>query len=375
MDERTMKSIGRRLVRWYGRNARALPWRSQPTPYRVWVSEVMLQQTAVSTVVPYFERWMQRWPSVEALARASERQVLALWEGLGYYGRARRLHQAARLLVAEHGGRLPREAAALRRLPGVGPYVAAAIRSFAFGEDEVALDANLVRVFMRLLGIEGTGAEAGVRRTVGRWAGAGLPRGRSANYNQALMDFGSMLCRPRAPRCGECFLRADCDAFRQGLQYDIPRPSPRRLKKIATAVAVLLRDGAVYLQQRPPEGLFASMWEFPGGKLEGGETPREALGRECREELGVECRPGRRLLSLTHYYTVFEVRLHAYLCPPPDGLPEDATHRWVKLEQTVEYPMPSASRQVVQKLLTTKNTENTKKDNEHGKKRKPNNGY
>ena len=351
-----MRSIGRRLVRWYGRNARELPWRGDPTPYRVWVSEVMLQQTAVATVVPYFERWVRRWPDVASLARASEREVLALWEGLGYYGRARRLHSAARLLVAEHGGELPRESAALRRLPGVGPYVAAAIRSFAFGEDEVALDANLARVFMRLLGFEGTGAEAGVRREVARWARVGLPRGRSADYNQALMDFGSGLCRPRAPRCGECFLRAHCEAFRRGMQYDIPRPSPRRLKKIETVVAVFLRDGAVYLQQRGAEGLFARMWEFPGGKLEEGETARAALVRECREELGVECAPGRRLLSLTHYYTVFEVRLHAYVCSPPEGLPEDATHGWVPLGELGDYPMPSANRQVVEKLLTTKDT-------------------
>ncbi len=345
-----MRNIGRRLVRWYGRNARALPWRSDPTPYRVWVSEVMLQQTAVTTVVPYFERWMRRWPDVASLARARERQVLALWEGMGYYGRARRLHAAARLVVAEHGGELPRETAALRKLPGVGPYVAAAVRSFAFGEDEVALDANLVRVFMRLLGIEGTGAEAVVRRRVGEWARVGLPRGRSADYNQALMDFGSALCRPRAPRCGECFLRTDCAAFRSGMQYDIPRPSPRRLKKIETAVAVFLRDGSVYLQQRGAEGLFARMWEFPGGKVEAGETPRAALVRECREELGVECAPGRRLLSLTHYYTVFEVRLHAYVCPVPEGLPEDTAHRWVALGGIGDYPMPSANRQVVRGL-------------------------
>ncbi len=354
-----MKAIGRRLVRWYGKNARELPWREEPTPYRVWVSEIMLQQTAVTTVVPYFERWMSRWPDVASLARASEREVLALWEGMGYYGRARRLHAAARALVAEHGGGVPRETAALRKLPGVGPYVAAAIRSFAFGEDEVALDANLVRVFMRLLGIEGTGAEADVRRTVGEWARVGLPRGRSADYNQALMDFGSLLCRPRTPRCGECFLRSQCEAFRLGTQYHIPRPSPRRLKKIETAVAVFLRDGAVYLQQRGPDGLFARMWEFPGGKVEEGETPHAALVRECREELGVECAPGRRLTSLTHYYTVFEVRLHAYVCAPPEGLPEDATHRWVGLGEVGEYPMPSASRQVVERLPNHDDTTST----------------
>ena len=354
-----MKKLGRRLVRWYGRHARTLPWRSDPSPYRVWVSEVMLQQTAVATVIPYFERWMRRFPDVGSLARADEREALSLWEGMGYYGRARRLWQAARRVEDEHGGAVPRSTAELRRLPGVGPYIAAAVRSFAFGEDEVALDANLVRVFMRLLGIGGTGAEAQVRREVARWAGIGMPRGRSADYNQALMDFGSLVCRPRAPRCGECFLRGECEAFRRGIQYDIPRPSPRRLRKIRAAVAVFVRGGAVYIQQRPPEGLFGGMWEFPGGKVEAGETPRKALQRECREELGVECARGRKLLSLTHYYTVFEVRLHAYVCPAPERLPVDATHRWVAVAEIGEYPMPSANRQVVQRLVHQYDTTST----------------
>jgi len=355
MDERTMRSIGRRLVRWYGRNGRDLPWRADPSPYRVWVSEVMLQQTSVTTVIPYFERWMRRLPDVAALAAAREREVLSLWEGMGYYGRARRLRQAARVIVEEHGGVVPRESAQLRRLPGIGPYIAAAIRSFAFGEDEVALDANLVRVLMRLLGLEGTGAEADVRREVVRQAAIGLPSGRSADYNQGLMDFGSLICRPRVPRCGQCFLRRDCEAFARGIQYDIPRPSPRRLKKISTAVAVFMRQGDVYIQKRPPEGLFGGMWEFPGGKVEEGETPRAALVRECREELGVECAPGRRLLALTHYYTVFEVRLHAYVCTAPEGLPEDATHRWVRPGELAEYPMPSANREIVRRCLAAKN--------------------
>ncbi len=350
MDDATAQRIARRLLGWYERHGRDLPWRRHPTPYRVWVSEVMLQQTVVATVIPYFERWMERFPDVESVARADEREVLAAWEGLGYYQRARRLHRAARRLMWEHEGRLPASEAALRRLPGVGPYIAAAILSIAFGQDVVALDANVVRVFMRLTATPGRGTEAGVRRRVRDRARAGLPPGRAAAYNQALMDFGSLVCRPRAPLCEECLLREECEAFRRGMQYDIPKPTRRKLTAIRTAVAVLVQDDRVYIQQRPTGGLFAGLWEFPGGKAHPDETPRQALRRECREELGVDCAPGRKLAELTHYYTVFQVRLHAFLCPPPEGLPLDSTHRWVPLEELDDYPMPSANRQVVQAL-------------------------
>lgn len=350
MDERTAREVGRRLVRWYARNARELPWRKNRTPYRVWVSEVMLQQTAVSTVVPYFRRWMRKWPGVKALARATEHEVLSAWEGMGYYGRARNLLKAARRIVDDCRGRMPSSREQLLGLPGIGPYIAGAIRSLAFGEDEVAVDANVVRVFMRLLALEGTGSGAAAQRRVRTQAALALPGGRAAEYNQALMDFGSVICRPRRPRCGECFLSDYCEAFRRGAQYDIPRPSRRSLRKIRTAVAVFLRDGEVYIQKRPPDGLFAGMWEFPGGKVRDGETPADALKRECREELGVDCRPGRKLIELTHYYTVFEVRLHAFLCAPPHGLPTDRTHRWVRLDELSDYPMPSANRRVLEQL-------------------------
>lgn len=350
MDAKTARQIGRRLLRWYGRNARQLPWRSRPTPYGVLVSEVMLQQTVVGTVVPYFQRWMERFPDMASLAAAEEGDVLALWEGMGYYRRAQRLHRAARLIAADHAGRVPSSRDELLRLPGVGPYIASAVRSIAFGEDDVAVDANVVRVFMRLLALEGSGSEAGARGLVEQWAAAAMPAGRAGEFNQALMDFGSLICRPRRPDCAACFLSLDCEAFRRGVQHDIPRRSRRKLKRIRTAVAVFVRGDEVYVQKRPDGGLFAGMWEFPGGKARPGEAPKDALRRECREELGVECRPGRKLVELTHGYTVFEVRLHAYVCPPPGGLPEDATHRWVAVEGLADYAMPSANRRVVQKL-------------------------
>ena len=350
MDARTAHLIGRRLLAWYGKSARDLPWRRSPTPYGVWVSEVMLQQTVVATVIPYFERWMARFPDVASLASADEREVLAAWEGLGYYRRALNLRRAARLVMEEQGGRVPSSRAALLNLPGVGPYIASAVRSLAFGEDEVALDANVARVFLRLFGLRAEAGDAAARQTVRRAAEQALPPGRSGDYNQALMDFGSLICRPRRPRCADCFLSDRCEAFRQGLQYDIPQRTARTLKRIRTVVAVFVRDGRVYIQKRPPGGLFEGMWEFPGGKVQGGETPRRALARECREELGASVTPGRKLAELTHYYTVFKVRLHAFICPVPDGLPVNRTHRWVRLRDLAKYPMPSANRRLVAKL-------------------------
>ncbi|MFO8006106.1 MAG: A/G-specific adenine glycosylase [Candidatus Brocadiia bacterium] len=350
MDEATLREIGRRLLRWYEQNRRELPWRDQPSPYRVWVSEVMLQQTAVATVIPYFERWMERFPDVASLAEASEREVLNLWEGMGYYARARRLREAARQVMECFDGQLPDGREELCSLPGIGPYIVDATLSLAFGRDVVALDANVARVMMRLLCIRGRAAEADVRRRVRRAAETSMPEGRSSAFNQALMDFGSMICRPRRPLCAECPLRDLCRARAEGAQYDIPAVRRRRLRKIRTAVAVFLREGEVYVQKRPPEGMFAGMWEFPGGKAREGESPAEAAVRECREELGVECAVGRELVGLTHYYTVFEVRLHAFLCPPPRGLPQDDAHRWVAVSELDEYPMPSANRQVVQAL-------------------------
>jgi A/G-specific adenine glycosylase len=293
---------------------------------------------------------MARWPDVRALAAATERQVLSAWEGLGYYGRARRLLAAARRIAGEHGGCVPSARRELLALPGVGPYIASAVRSLAFGADEVALDANVARVFMRLLAVEGAASDAPARRAAARSAEDGLPPGRSAQYNQAMMDFGSLVCRPRRPLCADCILRADCRACARGMQYDIPRPVRRSLKRISVAVAVFEARGRVYLQQRPAGGLFARMWELPGGKVGTRETPAEAVRRECREELGVECAVREELTELTHFYTVFAVRLHAFLCAPLSAPPEDAAHRWVPLAELGACPVPSATRRVLDRL-------------------------
>jgi A/G-specific adenine glycosylase len=345
-----LRTFTDRLFRWYEQHRRDLPWRRNPTPYRVWISEVMLQQTTVGAVRDRFEQWVDLFPDLHGIARATEQDVLAAWEGLGYYQRARRLHAAARRMEDQHGGRVPRKKKALLDLPGIGPYIASAVRSLAFGEDEVAIDANLRRVFMRLLALPGRPQDPQARREVRDAAERALRKGHSSRFNQALMDFGSLVCRSPSPDCGRCFAPDICRAFQQGLQEDIPERRRRTLEEIATAVAIFTRDSTAYIQRRPPEGLFAAMWEFPGGKVEEGESPAEAVVREIREELGVGCAVVEKLTEFVHYYTRFEVTLHAFLCSPAEEPPRDDEHRWVGMDVIADYPMPSANRKLVARL-------------------------
>ncbi len=345
-----MKEFAENLILWYEEQKRTLPWRDDPCPYSVWVSEVMLQQTTVPTVKGRFERWMERFPDLQSLAEASERDVLTEWEGLGYYQRASRLHAAARAVVEEHDGRIPSDENSLRKLPGIGPYIASAIRSLAFGVDVVAIDANICRVFMRLLAIDGRPGQSTVRRQVENSTLDILPSGDSSRFNQALMDFGSLICRPRAPQCGRCFANSNCKACELGLQDEIPRKRRKNIEEIDTAVAVFVCRSNVYIQQRPHGGLFGGMWEFPGGKIEDGENAADAVVREVEEELGVACCVTEKITSFVHFYTRFKVNLHAFMCLTAQELPCDEKHRWVEWGDAGEYPMPSASRKLIRIL-------------------------
>ncbi|MFO3796656.1 MAG: A/G-specific adenine glycosylase, partial [Anaerolineales bacterium] len=209
-------TLGEVLLEWYCRHRRELPWRGHVDAYAIWVAEVMLQQTRVEAVIPYFERWMRSFPNVAALAQASEKEVLRLWEGLGYYQRALNLQRAARLIVEQYGGELPRQVEALRRLPGIGPYTAAAIASFAFGMDEIALDGNLKRVLARLSDLDRPLDKKEAQKQLEHFAHQHLPKGRSAEFNQALMDLGAEICLPERPLCETCPLQAFCQAYQRG---------------------------------------------------------------------------------------------------------------------------------------------------------------
>jgi A/G-specific adenine glycosylase len=310
----------------------------------------MLQQTTVPAVVPYFRRWLGIFPDVRSLARAPLRRVLREWQGLGYYQRARNLHAAAGRIVREHRGEIPRDAPSLRRLPGFGPYTTAAVASLAFGAPLPVIDANVRRVLMRVLGIEGR-AEAKHDPVLLGFLEKVFTADRPGDFNQALMELGALVCRARNPQCLACPVRAACAAAREGRQEVIPAPRTLRLERVEAVVAVIERDGRYLLQQRGDKGLLAGLWEFPGGKVEPGEGLTAALRREAREELGVAVEQIRRLTTVRHAYTRFEVTLHAFSCRIRGEVPRSGPRRrWVSLRALRGYPLPSGSVKIVEFL-------------------------
>jgi A/G-specific adenine glycosylase len=317
----------------------------------------MLQQTRVETVIPYFERWMQRFPSIEALAKASTQDVLAAWEGLGYYGRARNLFKAAKLVVNEYHGRLPEEVQQLRKLPGVGRYTAAAIASLAFGRDEPTLDGNIRRVLARYFNVsEDARSKVGVDKL---WSLAAqyLPQGQAGDYNQALMELGAIVCTPKSPDCAGCPIEAGCQARMLGIQEQRPVlvPKPAIPHYVVTA-AVINREGRVLIACRPPHGLLGGMWEFPGGKQQEGEDLAQCLLREIHEELGAEIAVGDQVGVYRHAYTHFRVTLYAFRCILVRGEPqpiEAAEVRWVTPSELSQFPMGKIDRQISQTLVSS----------------------
>ena len=307
----------------------------------------MLQQTTVNAVIPYYKRWLKTFPDVRSLARASRQKVLKAWQGLGYYARARHLHAAAKIVVVEHGGRLPRDREIVRRLPGFGPYTTAAVLSLAFGKPLPVVDANVRRVVMRLALIRG---KAGSNKDAAVMAHilAVFPLKKPGAFNQAMMELGALVCKPKSPQCLLCPFSAFCEAYKAGEQEIIPATSKRSSRKIEAVVAVIERDGRYLIQKRPSSGLLADLWEFPGGKREKGETLEEALAREVREELGVDIRKARPLVTVRHAYTQYRVTLHAFACDivgKPKADPKRL--RWVARKDLRRYPFPSGTARIL----------------------------
>jgi A/G-specific adenine glycosylase len=322
----------------------------------VWISEIMLQQTRVETVIPYFHRWMQRFPTVQALAAASEQDVLQTWEGLGYYRRARNLYQAAREVITRFEGHLPTTRAELESLPGIGRYTAGAIASMAFGQDEPALDGNLRRVLARMFNLSMPLRSPQGQQTLEQLLEEHLPRGQAGDFNQAMMDLGATLCTPRAPDCARCPLAAVCQANQLGVQEARPVADERRqVPHYTVTAAVIQRDGQVLIAQRPAAGLLGGMWEFPDGKQEPEETLLACLEREILEELGVRVAVGAQFGVFRHAYTHFKVTLHAFYCTLGSEEPrpiEASGLRWVLPSELAGFPMGKIDRQISLHLST-----------------------
>ena len=344
------------LLTWYEENARSLPWRGTSDPYSVWVSEIMLQQTRVETVIPYFERWIERFPDIVSLADASQQEVLTYWEGLGYYSRARNLHRAAQIVVVDYDGELPEDVRSLQKLPGIGRYTAGAIASIAYGQNEAVLDGNVSRVYARYFNYDQPVKSSSSQRELWSLASENLPCGRAGEFNQALMDLGATICTPRDPGCGTCPLARSCQAFAAGLQHERPvgitkAPLPHH----TVTAAVIFRGDRVLITQRPQNGLLGGMWEFPGGKQQPGEDLASCLQREICEELGVEVEVGKQLGVYQHAYTHFKVTLHAFHCTLVNGREPEAVQvddmRWTVLDELQDFPMGKIDRQISRQLI------------------------
>ena len=348
------------LLRWYRLNRADLPWRRDPSPYHVWLAEVMLQQTQVESVIPYYRRFLAAFPTIADLAEAPLDAVLKCWEGLGYYSRARNLHRAARLLIAEYDGVLPSRVDALLELPGIGPYTAGAIASIAFGQRAPVLDGNVTRVFTRLLDLPDDISHSATRTKLWRIAAEWLPAQGAGEYNQALMELGQKVCRPQNPHCAVCPLRTNCSAFAAGTQAARPVRQKRAPTPHYDVTAGLVRDerDRLLIAQRPLEGLLGGLWEFPGGKREGRESLPDCLRRELREELAIEVEVGQRFAVVDHAFTHFKITLHAFDCryigalPPysePQAL-EALDWAWVSEGELERYSFGKADRQVIAEL-------------------------
>ncbi len=353
-QEKRYAQIRKALLDWFAGNARDLPWRRTRDPYAIWISEIMLQQTRVPTVMPYYERFLNRFPTVKHLARARVDAVIKLWEGLGYYSRARNLHRAAQEIVARFGGHLPASREELLTLPGIGRYTAGAIASIAFGRLEPLVDGNVTRVLCRVFRIKGNPKEAAIQKRIWAIAEKLVPEGHAGAFNQGLMELGSEVCLPRHPRCADCPANRWCEARLHGEQDSLPTRVPKKQLPFHTvAVGVIYRNGRLLIDQRKPDGLLGGLWEFPGGKKRRGESLEAALRREVREELAVTVRVGRLLAVVDHAYSHFRVRIHAFECTYVSGTPHCiacADFKWVRPGDLDRYAFPAANKRIIKIL-------------------------
>jgi len=341
--------FSQRLLRWYHAHKRDLPWRGIRDPYKTWISEIMLQQTTVSAVIPRFERWVRVFPTIWSLADAPIRKVLAEWQGLGYYNRARNLHRAAQIMRDQYYGRVPDEKEILLKLPGLGLYTAGAVLSIAYRKRYSVIDANVRRVMMRILALRGR-ADGTQDRKVSAFLETVMPKRSAGNFNQALMELGALVCHRRKPLCLQCPLRIMCKAYQKGIQETIPLKVKKRITELQAVIAVVERNGRFLIQQRPSKGLLADLWEFPGGKIKPGEGAKQTLRREIREELDVDVVSARPYMRAHHFYTEYKVNLDVWRCQLSSYPPRNSRRRWVTRKGFSSYPFSSGSVKIIEQL-------------------------
>jgi A/G-specific adenine glycosylase len=349
--------LRRDLLSWYAQAGRNLPWRQNKDPYSIWVSEIMLQQTQVKTVIPYYQRWLKFFPTIESLAAANLQQVLKVWEGLGYYARARNLHKAAQIIVENYNSIFPQELDTILNLPGIGRTTAGGILSAAFDQPISILDGNVKRVLSRLVALPVPPKQA--IEKLWTLSDSLIDPDSPKDFNQALMDLGATVCTPKNPICLFCPWHQSCLAYHQGIQNQIPMTettSPIPHKQIGVAV-IYNEQGQILIDRRPAKGLLGGLWEFPGGKIENGETVKECIKREIKEEIDLEIEVNDLLMIVDHAYTHFRVTLQVYNCRYLSGEPrpiECDEIRWVTIDEIEQFPFPKANLEII-KALKEKN--------------------
>jgi A/G-specific adenine glycosylase len=357
VDSLWLQRFRRNLRRWHKRNGRDLPWRNIGEPYRVWISEIMLQQTTVVAVVPYFNRFLDRFPTIQSLAAADENEVLRHWEGLGYYSRARNIHKTARQLVESNDGEFPRDVKQLQQLPGIGRYTAGAIASFAFDRPAPIVEANTLRLYCRLLGFADDPRTAAGQRLLWEFAERLLPRKSPGRFNQALMDLGATRCTPTKPDCPTCPVRSCCRAVAEGSQESIPMKAVRpQITNIAEAAVAVHRKGR-YLLRRIPDGQrWAGLWDFVRFPLDdhsASKPPgRSEISSRLTEASGLVAEIGPRLAKINHSVTRYRIQLFCFPATYHSGdTPRTSTYRWVSPKQFADYPLSVTGRQFADLLV------------------------
>lgn len=339
----TKKKIQKNLLRWFEKSKRDLPWRKTRDAYAIWISEVMLQQTQVATVMPYYERFLRLFPTVHRLAEADLSEILRLWEGLGYYSRARNLHRAAKIISQRFNGKLPPKLDDLLSLPGIGRYTAGAILSIAFNKEAPILDGNVKRVLSRIFALSGNGRGKS-ERILWRLSESLIPSGQANSFNQSLMELGATLCSPPAPQCLRCPLKTLCKGKATGNPERYPsRRVRKRIPHIEAVSAVIQRDGKVLINRRPLKGLLGGLWEFPNWEVGGDIDMKRTLKKYVKKERNIDIRVAERVGIFHHTYSHFKLTLHAYYCPP---LSERGKGRWVRVRDLPLFPMSKVHRRI-----------------------------
>jgi A/G-specific adenine glycosylase len=348
---RNVRQIRRSLNTWYDENKRDLPWRNTNDPYRIWVSEVMLQQTQVKTVIPYYRRFLKRFPTLGSLAASDQQALLKVWEGLGYYGRARNLHCTANRVVGDFNGTIPNNWRNIRQLPGIGDYIAAAVLSIAYDQPHAVVDGNVKRVFARLFKIDTPVNQSSSAKVFKALADRLLDPKSPGKSNQAIMELGALVCKPAAPYCGSCPLQSHCKALKSSTVDIFPKrlktkPVPRH----HVAIGVVFKKQKLLITQRRDDGLLGGLWEFPGGRIVAPETPEEACIREIKEEVNLNVKIRHFLTRINHAYTHFKITADVFICDFLSGrvsLNGAVDHKWIEFKEIDQYPFPKANHKFI----------------------------